>query len=439
MTAPPPPEFAFIQQVPLRPNPVLVVNPLAPPRWYLLRAVVAEEFDDNVRNDIGGQKKSDFGTFASLGGMYRFESPRAFFQTASSIGYQYSPRFSDLTGLSGVNVNAVGGYRLTPRLGVGVSENFSRTKSALAIDPLFVGAPAIAGVAAGRVQVIRNSVAPQLNYRLTDRTTFGARYANTIVIPQENTLGGQSTTTNTMGASLSHQFTQRTTGVLGYDHIIDRSTGSSMHGDNVTAGVSHALSPRMTLTLNGSAALRNPEIGAEQTVFAASVGATRQITPTFTAAAAVGFQDFVQKGAKNRLGTSYNVSLEKFGLYYRITATAGQDTTETFDQVINIGFVRSERYSVTAEYFPTPAWLFTLQGTYARVDFSQSSNLGVINVTSPSTIDKIYTVTAAVTYRLTRHFGLNLSYALVVRDSSQALSDTSNNRVALSIFADIWR
>ncbi len=438
LTAPRPPAFEFLLQEPLRPDPVLGFNPLAVPRQYLLRAVVAEEFDDNVRNARGGQKQGDLSTIFSLGGMYRYESPRAFFETADSIGARYSPRFSDRQGLSSVNVNAVGGYLVTPRLGVGVSESFTRSNDVLAIDPLFVGAPAIAGAAGGRAQFIRNAVSPQVSYLLTDRTAVVARYANTLVIPEEPA-GGGSSTTNTMGASLSHQFTDRTTGLLGYDHIISRATGGSFHGDDVTAGVSHVLSPRMTLALNGSASIRNPELGAEQSVFAVSVGATRALSPTFRAGAAVGFQDFVQKGVKNLVRPTYNAFLAKEGLHYRITATAAQDTSETFGQVINIGFVRSQRYSVTGEYFPTAAWLFTLQGTYARANFSQAQNLALIGVTSPSTIEKFYTVSAALTYRLTRYLGLSLSYGLVVRDSSQALSDTSDNRVAFSIFGEIWR
>jgi outer membrane receptor protein involved in Fe transport len=169
------------------------------------------------------------------------------------------------------------------------------------------------------------------------------------------------------------------------------------------------------------------------------VGGTRLISPTFNVAAAVGFQDFVQKGVKNRVGFTYNASLEKFGPYYRITARASQSTDETFGQLINIGFVRNQSYSVSADYFPTPAWLFRLQGTYTRADFKQSQNLSVINVASPSTVDKVYTVIASANYRLTRHLGVNLAYELVVRDSTQSLSDTSNNRVTFSIFADIWR
>ncbi len=445
---PPPPAFEFIQREALRPDPNLSINPLTVPRRFLLRASVGEEFDDNVRFAPGGRKQGDLSTLGSLSGQYRFEDPRTFVQTANSTNFRYSPRFSDRQGMTFTDINVVAGHQLTPRFRLGLSETFVQVND---LGQSNLGAPGIpTATQSGRSRgFIRNALSPQAFFSLTPQTSFTARYSNTVVLPEGGTAGttsstGSSTasstgssTTNTFGGTLSHLFTEITTGTLTYSHLNSRQSRSQTLGDDVTAGLSHRLNLRTVFTLNASASFRNPDISPNQTIFTLSAGANRQLSPTLSAGMSVGLQD-LHAGGRDAVSQSFSLSLSKFGLHYRLLANASMATQESISQANDVGLTRNQTLRVNYVYFPSQVWYFTLGGVYTRTDFTLAQRASALGI-GQSTIDKLYTLTATADYRLIRWLFLRLSYTLLVRDSTQIGRDTSDNRVSLSIVTELSR
>jgi len=429
LTDPTPPAFEFIQRDPERFDPTLIINPLEVPRHFFLRAVLTEEYDDNIRLAPGGRKETDVSTSLSLAGQYRFQTARTFINTANSITARYSPDHEDRNRLGFANINIVAGHQFTPRLSVGVSESLTRSDDLLQADP--------SASRSGRSLSTSNSFSPQASYQLTERTSLSARYTNSLVIQEGTDTGTGNSATNTFNASLSHRLTDRTGGSVSYTKTFTRSGSEKTTLDALTAGLSHAVSPRTSLTLNTSANFRNPEEGTARSTYGLSVGASRAFSETINGGASVGLQR-VESGGKNSVNPSFNFSLTARGLRYQVSATASLATTDStgLGQVTDVGQTRSQSLRLNYTYTPSLYLFFTAQAGYSRTDFSQAERAGRIGI-QQGTIDKSYTVGAAANYRLARSISLRLSYDLVVRDSTQQGRDTSDNRVALSLSAQI--
>jgi len=255
----------------------LLMSPLERREVNLLPTIaVSEEFTDNIFLN-NNNKRYDFITSFTPALMMLLNRPR--FQVAAGFSNSaevYARGSSPNDGLA--RQNFIGGvfYEPTPRLQFTATDAFIRDQSPDARS---------GGFSLGGQASWSNTLTPAVGWQVAQRTRLNLA-ANYSVVRLEGQGAGIDSDTYGFLSNLSHAFTPRFTGMIGYNFTyLDLRSG---HGDNSTThnptiGFTYRVTSTLTVAVDGGPAFT--ELGGENFITPALSAGIAQVLPFGTASA----------------------------------------------------------------------------------------------------------------------------------------------------------
>jgi hypothetical protein len=241
-----------LPSIPIAAYPLELLGLLAPPAQQgpltLIPSLsVSEEFNDNIFSN-NQDRQWDFIT--SFTPALRLYANGPAYQL--SAGYSFSAdlyaRHSDLSSaLARQNLFARGFYRLTPGLTVTASDAFAYDRNSNTLSSL--------NFLAGSQAYWTNHFSPGVSWQMTPRNnlTLSATYD---LLRYTETGNGVDSDTYGFQANLTHAFTQRFSGVVGYAFTyLDLRGEQDSTTHSPTVGFNYALTQTLTATVRGGASI----------------------------------------------------------------------------------------------------------------------------------------------------------------------------------------
>lgn len=339
---------------------------------------LSEEYNDNIFL-AHSNRDSDFITHVSPGIDLSIRSLK------SELRLGYSPTFSYYSSYSELNntahrFTANGLFNLSERLSLTLTDTFVKSSEIgdiRAIQDL--------GPITGRTELRLNTVSGSISHRLSDNLSYilGVSYFDT----DYKEPGFIDVKTYSGNMSISYRYTERTTLSANARYIkYDYKTGTDAEGQDYTLGVTHRLTPTLTVGATGGATITKIEdTGESDTGFTGSL----DITKTFEKGQAV--------------------------LSYRQTVIAGIETGVPLrDRTVSLRFSRP----ITNE------WTASVSGSY-----SNSKSIGTSDVDTDVT-----SLNTDLTYSFRPWASLALSYSFVNYDDKIiAARDYYNHIIFLTL------
>src|SRR3989442_820412 len=230
---------------------------------------VSEEYNDNIFVDNRNRQWDFITSFSPAMTLY---VNRPAYQL--SAGYSFSAElYAREDRLNNAfdrqNFVATGLYRLTPVLTLTASDAFAFNRNSNVVAPQ--------GFSSGRQASWNNTFTPGMTWQMSPRDSLGlgATYG---VLRFEGAGTGADSDTLGFQSNLTHAFTPRFSGIIGYGFTyLDPHEQDVSKTNTPTLGFSYVLTPTLTATITGGASLT--ELGGDTFVAPAGTASLVQVLP----------------------------------------------------------------------------------------------------------------------------------------------------------------
>ena len=365
-----------------------------------------EEWTDNF-NLTRRDRQSNFRSVVSPGLALGINSPL----TRGLISYTFSPSYDTLTDDVSLFHSLLGQvvWQANPRWTLTLADAFTRSDEPGEADRL--------GLRQQRGSFTANTLSLTSDYRFG---TVATRQSYRFVIFSDD--DGEETTTHNIGADVALPLFQPNLLSLGYDYLSTVSSGGSdsgqqvfastsedfrVQGHRLTAALSRQVSPRSTLGLKTSYALRNVDEtetdDSDYQLWNASVFAKYLLPGRLILDGSLGVTGVTgAEDAGPRVFTSTRLSYEFARAVVSLAADRG--FSETFGEGQNFGLVETAGASASFTYRFTPLMSGTASGFYRR-----NKGTGIGNLDEEEDTEN-WGGTVVLSWHLLRNLLLNLSY-----------------------------
>ena len=227
---------------------------------------ISEEYNDNIFLN-NANRQSDFITsFAPTLTLYAYR-PKYELQAGYSFGADIYAKESALNNaFDRQNFLAAGLYRVSSGLTLSASDSFAYNRNTNLVTAQ--------GFSTGRQQSWSNTFGPAMSWQITPQNTLNLG-ANYTVLRFLGSGDGVDSDTYGFQSSITHAFTPRFGGILGYGFTYLDARGqeaSKTHTPSV--GLTYQLTPTLSATVSGGPAVT--EIGGETTITPAGMASIAQ-------------------------------------------------------------------------------------------------------------------------------------------------------------------
>ena len=381
-----PPAFTFLRQDPTY-SFYLEQNPLEPPQRLGFRLFGGAEYDSNrdVKTD---QKFSDFSGLGTLATSVNLPQRRYFLILRNTITYRHSFR-TDTDRLDAVHLNLATGYRVSPRLSLGLTDLFVKSDNRL--EQILNQPP---GLFVGTQPSTINTVSVSSNYRLSPVSSFVFTLGNSIVRNESSEL--QDSSTERAGLSFATILIPKLSLGAGYNFSytsFSRDPSLQSHSVNAHVGYSLDSSTRLIVGAFGTARLRP---GPDDSLFyGANVRVERRIFEGIVCFVGVGFNNFGSANEGVRRRYNYNFGCTGTGgvgtsalltKHLTLDLNFNGQIRDTTDETVAVGIVNTDTASATLRFFPNREFLATLRLSASRSTLLETTT-GVPNASRGNTFD----------------------------------------------------
>ena len=412
----------------VRPNPLLetLLSLIDEPHRLVLSTTLAEQYSDNYFQSESDTEE-EYRTSASLGTVYRLESPQSFISLANSFHANYEAR-SETSDIGFVNFTASAGHRL-PRLSLALTDSFVRDDD--------TGIASSSGIRSERRTFLRNRFSPQLRYALTRLTSVALRYTNTFVESDGGDEGDDSMM-HEVATDFEHRFGRLWTGGFHYAFVHDNRDGAAdTQAHNASIDIGHTLDRRTRIALNVFASVVDRSGGGDDSqTYGANINLRRQLTTLLEAFISVGATAFDRDGHDPEFYANWQVGTEgtlPFSRRTRLSLTGRQEVRDTAGDVDSVGVVLSRSVALSLDHRATRFLFASLFGSFNRTEVLEDS----VGTTEADRVDDrkdtFWQAGARVSYVLTRMLSLSLEYLYRQRESNAPDNDFDENRVTFTL------
>lgn len=416
------------------------------PTNFLLSFSLTGEYSDNfsrsnerINNGDRRGEGEEYRALLNIGTVYRAEEGRAFLSLANSFSTNY--RFkAEETDIAFANLNFIAGYEF-PRLSIALRESFIRdndfTSDALRNDPSV-------GLSRQRNTFLRNTVGPQMRYRLSRLTAMNLGYTYILTLREDSE--SELTSSHTASIGLDQKLSRKlsmdatyafttTNGGQNMEAIRNdelNETTNRIHSPGLR--FSYAINERTSLSLQGTARFsRREPPNRDATTYGGTLGINRALTSYLAAYVAVGPQVFEAEGEGRQIFPNWQLQLNGDLPFLRtrltrVTLAARQSIDDTSTEVNDVGIALRQSVALTLSHTISRRLRASFFVDYARTEVLQDVET---EESVDGRVDNLWNAGTQVSYTLTRTFFLSASYRHQQRLSNIADSDFANNIVTI--------
>jgi len=343
---------------------------------------VSEEYNDNVFSD-NANKRSDFITSFSPALTLVVNRPEYQLRAGYSFGADIYARESGLTdAFNRQNFVADGSYNVSPGFTLSASESFVYTRdTSLGTQQ---------GFSTGRQKSWSNNFVPAMTWQMTARNSLRLS-AGYNALRYQGSGSGLNSDSYGFQSSLSHAFTQRLSGLIGYGFTyLDTAQTETSTTHAPTVGFSYLLTPTLSANVSGGPAIT-------------TTGNNTSVSPG-------GSVGIVQVFSFGSAGVQYTRSVSTAGGF------GGANDTQTASGTLTLSGLQR-------------GLLIVFSPAYSIAESLSSGQTDQVDV-------KTLTLALAVTYQFTRYASIFGSYTFLQQrtgGSSSTQVDVDQNRVRFGL------
>ena len=395
---------------------------------------IEEEFNDNV-NQTQTNRQSQLSTIIAPGIAAHIDRwgttlDLAFALNCSIPNNNAGPENN--TGSCNLNNNLSlnAGRDLTPRLHLGISENYTRSND-------FQDIGNITAPRTGQNVFWTNSASANLSYSFSP---WQAGLSYTYNYSQNDTLADDSSQSQGVSATLGYS-------IPGYNVTAnygatrgDGDINTSYWSQSVGVSASHPFTPNITGTMSGFFNYQTPDVGPridpllervgrQFVIYGANAGVNITLSPVSFLSVSLGAQVFAPRFGSNSITPSTAITYTRQFSYFSFSANYVNGFQSNFTAIDNTGVSQTRAASVSLATSVLRNLTAGLTGIYAENEFKQTTLVGG----RAGQVERTWAANANLNYAILQWLSLYLGYTFNIRTSDSPGGEWYQNTIRFGL------